>query len=91
MYLLQTGDMVNVWTRNQYKATRHRVIHQKNTFRVSVPFFFEPNIDAVVRPLTGLRGGECSKMLDEDDGGDKDVGIVYGLHLMSKVSTNFKY
>ena len=75
--------MVNVWTKNQYQATRHRVIHQKKTYRVSAPFFFEPNVDAVVRPLSFVK----TNSPDEEDTAEK--GVVYGLHLLNKVSNNF--
>lgn len=82
-FVVNIGDMVNVWTKNQYQATRHRVIHQKKTYRVSAPFFFEPNVDAVVRPLSFVK----TNSPDEEDAAEK--GVVYGLHLLNKVSNNF--
>jgi isopenicillin N synthase-like dioxygenase len=41
----------NVWTNNLYKSTVHRVINNSAGFRTSVPFFLEPNFDALVKPL----------------------------------------
>ncbi|KAI9355110.1 hypothetical protein DFJ73DRAFT_826208 [Zopfochytrium polystomum] len=80
-FVVNIGDMVNVWTNNIYQATRHRVIHQKNNFRVSVPFFFEPNADTVVSPFPSC--------IAETGGVPHFEDVVYGLHLMSKVSNNF--
>ena len=49
--------MLSHWTGNRYKATRHRVLPYRGEGeggrrgRISIPFFFEPNIDAVIKPL----------------------------------------
>lgn len=45
-YVVNIGDMMEVWTNGMWKSTLHRVVHHGNSFRVSVPFFFEPNWDA---------------------------------------------
>lgn len=46
-----------------------------------MPFFFEPNWDAMVEPLA-----ECVRM----SGGEKKYeGVVYGEHLLAKVRGNF--
>jgi isopenicillin N synthase-like dioxygenase len=51
-------------------------------YRVSVPFFFEPNFDAVISPL---------KTCLDKDGGERKVPekVVYGEHLLGKVAGNF--
>jgi hypothetical protein len=43
--------MVERWTGGMYPATLHRVVHRSSAYRVSVPFFFEPNFDAEVSVL----------------------------------------
>jgi len=49
---------------------------------VSVPFFFEPNFDAVISPIQSC--------IDKDRGERKvPEKIVYGEHLLKKVSGNF--
>lgn len=62
--------------------------------RISVPFFYEPNFDAVVAPLpqfrkvsaAGGRGGG-----EEGDGaGAVFEPVVYGEHLTRKVYSNFE-
>lgn len=46
-YVVNIGDMVEVWTNGLWKSTRHRVVHKGSGYRVSVPFFFEPDWDAL--------------------------------------------
>lgn len=46
------GDSLEFWTGGRLPATPHRVIAVEND-RFSVPFFFEPNVDAVIRPIPG--------------------------------------
>lgn len=48
--------------------------------RVSIPFFFEPNFDTVIEPLD-----VCLKKT----GDKKHDAVVYGEHLVGKVSKNF--
>ncbi|OCH91861.1 Clavaminate synthase-like protein, partial [Obba rivulosa] len=45
------GEMWEIWTNGLYKSTLHRVVHTGTDFRVSIPFFFEPNFHALVKPL----------------------------------------
>lgn len=46
--VVNIGDMMSRWSGGKWKATRHRVVHTGAGFRVSVPFFFEPDWDARV-------------------------------------------
>jgi isopenicillin N synthase-like dioxygenase len=48
------GKLLERWTGNRIKATRHRVIGAGAVARHSVPFFYEPRVDALVAPLPGL-------------------------------------
>lgn len=41
----------NIWTNDVYKSTVHRVINNSANFRTSVPFFLEPDFDALIKPL----------------------------------------
>jgi isopenicillin N synthase-like dioxygenase len=78
-FVINIGDMVNNWTNDLYKATLHRVIHKGENYRISIPFFFEPNYDAVVEPIPSLLNGEAPKY----------PSVIYGDHLFGKVSNNF--
>jgi isopenicillin N synthase-like dioxygenase len=75
------------WSGGVYPATLHRVIHRSPTYRVSVPFFFEPNFDARVSLLPAARRKAEQEGLAIQVGRD----VVYGDFLLSKVSGNFKY
>ncbi|CAO2656006.1 Nn.00g048090.m01.CDS01 [Neocucurbitaria sp. VM-36] len=82
-FVVNIGDMIERWTNGLWKSTMHRVIHRGETYRVSVPFFYEPNFEAVVKPL-----GKCVTRM----GGRKvEGGGTYGDHLLTKVFNNFYY
>lgn len=49
-YLVNIGRVTQIWTNDRYKATQHRVRTVPHD-RYSVPFFFNPNVDSVIRPL----------------------------------------
>ncbi|KAK5121335.1 hypothetical protein LTR85_005501 [Meristemomyces frigidus] len=55
-FLCNIGDMLAEWTRGAYKSTLHRVVHSSATPRISVPFFFDPNLDAFIEPLLPASG-----------------------------------
>ncbi|TPM03183.1 isopenicillin N synthase family oxygenase [Mesorhizobium sp. B2-3-11] len=44
------GQLLEHWTGGRVRATRHRVIAPK-TVRFSIPFFYEPRVDAEISPL----------------------------------------
>lgn len=48
------GKLLERWTGGRIKATRHRVIGNPTVARYSVPFFFEPRVDAEIVPLPGM-------------------------------------
>jgi isopenicillin N synthase-like dioxygenase len=49
------GLLLERWTGGRIRATRHRVLGTGRS-RHSIPFFYEPRVDAVIRPLP-LRDG----------------------------------
>jgi len=49
------GQMLGDWSGGRIKATPHRVLGGLAE-RISVPFFFEPAVDAVIAPLTPGQG-----------------------------------
>jgi isopenicillin N synthase-like dioxygenase len=80
-FVVNIGDMIERWTNGEWKSTNHRVIHRSSNFRVSVPFFFEPNFDAEIKPL--------AKCIERTGGQAKFDPIIYGDHLSAKVKANF--
>jgi len=80
-FVVNVGDMMERWTNGVWRSTRHRVVHRGQGYRVSVPFFFEPDWEARVRPLR-----ECVAAC----GGVERCGEVrYGEFLVGKVRQNF--
>jgi isopenicillin N synthase-like dioxygenase len=75
-----------IWSNGLYKSTLHRVIHRSSTYRVSLPFFYEPAFDALVKPLEAAKrkqeeeGWVVSKVYNE---------VTYGEFLLAKVGGNF--
>jgi isopenicillin N synthase-like dioxygenase len=45
------GDIVQVWSNDQYKAALHRVLANPNEERYSIPFFYNPRPEANYAPL----------------------------------------
>lgn len=50
-FIVNIGETLQHWSSNYFKATPHRVINKGNKFRISAPFFFEPNLTTIVRPI----------------------------------------
>ncbi|KAL9610392.1 MAG: hypothetical protein Q9167_004902 [Letrouitia subvulpina] len=46
--VVNIGDMMERWSGGRWKSLRHRVVHRGEGYRVSVPFFFEPDFEAKV-------------------------------------------
>ncbi|CAK8985645.1 Probable 2-oxoglutarate-dependent dioxygenase At3g50210 [Durusdinium trenchii] len=94
-FVVNLGDMLSVWTKGRYKATRHRVRQTKGDFRTSIAFFYEPNFDAVIRPLDVAPPlgkphpceGSTAPLARGLAGGE----LIYGEHLFAKVSSNFDF
>eukprot|EP01126_Amoeba_proteus_P014338 TRINITY_DN1626_c0_g2_i5.p1 TRINITY_DN1626_c0_g2~~TRINITY_DN1626_c0_g2_i5.p1 ORF type:complete len:231 (+),score=39.83 TRINITY_DN1626_c0_g2_i5:464-1156(+) len=82
-FVINIGDMLSHWTNGLYKSTQHRVVNKTpDKFRVSVPFFFEPNYDAVIVPLD-VQPTTCKRSpLGSEP-------LLYGDHVVKKVLTNF--
>ncbi len=50
-FVVNTGDMMQVWSNDTYQAATHRVLAMENCDRYSIPFFFNPAAGARVSPL----------------------------------------
>ncbi|EMD93456.1 hypothetical protein COCC4DRAFT_164732 [Bipolaris maydis ATCC 48331] len=83
-FVVNIGDMIERWTNGLWKSTLHRVIHRTgDRYRISVPFFYEPNFYAEVAPLETCVKRTGGKRVYESS--------VYGEHLLTKVFSNFYY
>jgi len=57
--VINIGDMMQRWTDGRFVSTPHRVGNRTGRDRISVPFFANPDYDAVVEPLT--EGGRAAR------------------------------
>ncbi|HEY0296088.1 MAG TPA: 2OG-Fe(II) oxygenase family protein [Bordetella sp.] len=52
-FVINIGDILQIWSNGRFSSTPHRVINRYGTDRFSVPLFVHPDPDTLVRPLIG--------------------------------------
>ncbi len=50
-FVINVGDMLNLWSNGLLLSTPHRVINRSGRERYSCPFFFDPHVSTVIEPL----------------------------------------
>ncbi|WP_200817721.1 isopenicillin N synthase family dioxygenase [Calothrix rhizosoleniae] len=50
-FIINLGDMLQMWTNGLFVSTPHEVIHELSASRISIPFFIYPNIDTIIEPF----------------------------------------
>lgn len=60
-FVVNVGDMMSRWSNDEFSSTLHRVINKTGKERYSIPFFFGPNFDTMIEPLTFSASGAESK------------------------------
>lgn len=78
-FIVNLGDMLERWTNGKFKSTIHRVINHKGVERWSIPFFYDPNFDTVVKCLDVCRTNE-----DGNESQEKYPVTTSGQHLLDK-------
>ncbi|KAK9120669.1 hypothetical protein Syun_018286 [Stephania yunnanensis] len=53
-FIINIGDLLEVWSNGKYKSIEHRVVVNPNKERLSVAGFHGPNEDAIIGPLPDL-------------------------------------
>ncbi|XAR59485.1 Flavanone 3-dioxygenase [Bertholletia excelsa] len=53
-YIVNVGDIIQVWSNDKYESVEHRVIVNSEKERFSLPFFFNPDHTVMVEPLKDL-------------------------------------
>lgn len=51
--VVYTGDMMQVWSNDRYRAATHRVLPRTGVERSSLPYFFNPSYSTDYAPLPG--------------------------------------
>jgi isopenicillin N synthase-like dioxygenase len=80
-FVINLGDQMARWTNERFQATPHRVINRTGRERYSIPFFFDPDYDAVVECLPTCRG---------PGNPPKHKPITGGEHLLAMLKATFK-
>lgn len=62
-FVVNIGDLMARWTNDRWVSTLHRVVlppaaEQGNPWRVSIPFFQQPNADARIECIPGCEGDD---------------------------------
>ncbi|KAG6653171.1 jasmonate-induced oxygenase 2-like [Carya illinoinensis] len=53
-YIINVGDIVQVWSNDEYESVEHRAMVNSERERFSIPFFFNPAHYTMVKPLEEL-------------------------------------
>ncbi len=78
-FVLNTADILHRWSNGRLISTPHRVGASKGVERYSLPFFFDPDVRAVVEPLPScLATGEAPAFSP----------VVYGNYLRHRLRSN---
>ena len=81
------GDMLERLTGGRFVSTPHRVVNRSDRTRLSFPFFYDPDFEAIMTPAPGAAPGTKTQRWD-----DADVHAVEGPYrdyLLTKVGRVF--
>jgi isopenicillin N synthase-like dioxygenase len=80
-FVVNLGDLLTRWTAGRYRARRHRVLGAGTRERYSIPFFLDPNVDAMIDAVPSCR----------DLPGADAAPISAGAFLQSRFDDTFTY
>jgi isopenicillin N synthase-like dioxygenase len=90
-FLCNIGDMLDRMTAGHYRSTPHRVQNVTRHDRLSFPFFFDPNFNAVIEPIVIPDAARVASDQAErwDHASVHDFEGTYGDYVLAKVSKVF--
>ncbi|ONK64851.1 uncharacterized protein A4U43_C07F30640 [Asparagus officinalis] len=80
-YIINIGDLIQVWSNDKYESTEHRVSVNSEKERFSIPFFLYPAHYTVIRPV---------EELVSEDNPAKYNEFNWGHFFRSRMSSNFQ-
>ncbi|GAY36181.1 hypothetical protein CUMW_279440 [Citrus unshiu] len=80
-YIINVGDIIQVWSNDAYESVEHRVMVNSEKERFSIPFFFFPSHYTMVKPLDELTNEQNPA---------KYRAYSWGKFLTTRKGSNFK-
>ncbi|KAG8362978.1 hypothetical protein BUALT_Bualt15G0032600 [Buddleja alternifolia] len=80
-YIVNVGDLIQVWSNNKYESVEHRVTVNAEKERFSIPFFINPSHNVWVEPL--------EELINEQNPA-KYKGYSWGKFYATRKLSNFK-
>jgi isopenicillin N synthase-like dioxygenase len=80
-FIINVGDIVQVWSNDRYESAEHRVSVNSQKERFSMPYFFNPGSDAMIEPL---------EELVSDENPPRYVAYNWGEFFSTRKNSNFK-
>jgi len=84
--VVNVGDMLNRLSNGLLKSTPHRVINRSGKERYSIPFFFDPHVNTIIKPLKGT-GDPHFEPIHFGDFLRSELGASYDSHKKSANQT----
>jgi isopenicillin N synthase-like dioxygenase len=57
-FLVNSGEILRLWSNDRFLATRHRVINSSGTDRYAIPFFYSPSPETLIECLETCQGSD---------------------------------
>ena len=84
-FVVNLGDMLEIWTGGLYQATWHRV-QAPRCDRYSIPFFFDPGLDTIIEPIAQEDAEVSVKSLEKKF--DVQLPVLFKDYSMKKYVLN---
>ncbi|XP_072986511.1 protein LATERAL BRANCHING OXIDOREDUCTASE 1-like [Typha latifolia] len=69
-FIINVGDIIQVWSNDRYESAEHRVSVNSERERFSIPYFFNPASNVMVKPLEELVDDERPARYEEYNWGN---------------------
>jgi isopenicillin N synthase-like dioxygenase len=81
-FVLNLGDLMPRWSNERFVSTPHRVVNRSGGDRYSLPYFFDPSMEATIACLPGCSG---------PGNPPRYAPMRYGDYLMERLNKNYDY